>query len=280
MKLQHRKRPGKPRDLSIEPRRMDFAFDAGVPRYWFDNDPFLTHFLNAMSLLFPEGERFFVDAVRQFRDEVDDPDRQKEISGFIGQEAMHSLEHGSFNDFLERHGYPANQLQEALKRDLQYVRENESPIRQLAVTVALEHITAVMAELMLGHDDVRERMHRRVRPLWVWHAVEETEHKAVAWDLFHDVGGDYGMRVRAMIRASTTLMITTARYHYRFLARDGLAHRPGVWLRGLWRLWGRRGYLSRLAPAYLAYFRPDFHPWQVDNAELARRWKASLSATP
>lgn len=278
MKRQRCKRPEKPRSLSIEPRRMDFVFDDRVPRYWFDNDPFLTHFLNAMSLLFPEGERFFVDAVRYFRDRVEDPDRQKEISGFIGQEAMHSREHSSFNDFLARHGYPAQRLQDDLRRDLQFVREQVPRRRQLAITVALEHITAVMAELMLEHDDVRERVHCRVRPLWVWHAVEETEHKAVAWDLFQDVGGDYALRVKAMLRASLMLMITTTRYQYRFLARDGLAHRPDVWVRGLWRLWGPRGYLSRLAPAYLAYFRPDFHPWQVDNADLARRWKDWLPA--
>lgn len=271
-------RPKKPDDLPIKPRRMDFQFDGSVPRYWFDNDPFLTHFLNAMSLLFPEGERFFVDAVRRYRDQIEDPERQKDISGFIGQEAMHSLEHANFNDFLERHGYPADQLQAALKRDLDQVREQAPPLRQLAITVALEHITAVLAELMLEHNDVRDKVHSKVRPLWVWHAIEETEHKAVAWDLFQDVGGTYGMRVRALLRASVMLAITTTRFQYRFLEKDGLARKPGVWLRGAWRLWGPKGYLTRLAPVYLAYFRRDFHPWQIDNAAVARAWRAQLPA--
>lgn len=255
---------------------MDIGFDGSVPRYWFDNDPFMTHFMNALSLLFPEGERFFVDAVRRFRDQIEDSGRQRDLSGFIGQEAMHSRAHHRFNEFLERHGYPADRLEGALKRDLDQVREHLPPLRQLATTVALEHVTAVMAELMLDHEDVREAIHSRVRPLWLWHAIEETEHKAVAWDLFQDVGGTYGMRVRAMLRASLMLAITTTRYQYRFLAKDGLAGRPSVWLRGWWRLWGPRGYLSRLAPAYLAYFRPDFHPWLIDQSAQADYWKNRL----
>lgn len=221
-------RPRKPADLPIKPRRMNFQFDSSVPRYWFDNDPFQTHFLNAMSLLFPEGEQFFVDAVRRFRDRVDDPERQKEISGFIGQEAMHSLEHAHFNDFLEHYGYPADRLQASLKEGLDQMRENAPALRQLAMTVALEHITAVMAELMLEHGDVREKVHAKVRPLWIWHAIEETEHKAVAWDLFHDVGGTYAMRVQALIKATLMLMTTTTRFQYQFLKKDGLALKPGV----------------------------------------------------
>ena len=80
--------------VPITPRRMGFSFE-GIQHddYWFDNDPVLTHLLNILSLTFPDGERFFVDSVRALRDQVDDKERQKDISGFIGQEAMHSLEH-------------------------------------------------------------------------------------------------------------------------------------------------------------------------------------------
>mgnify|MGYP006167661917 CR=1 FL=1 len=99
----------KPAHVQITPQRQDFAF-ADVPRYWFDNDPVLSHFLNALSLTFPDGERLFVDSVREFRDVVTDKARQKEISGFIGQEAMHSLEHVSMNNMLEAKGLPAREV--------------------------------------------------------------------------------------------------------------------------------------------------------------------------
>lgn len=271
-------RPQKPADLPIEPHRMDFTFDAQVPRYWFDNDPFLTHFLGALSLLFPEGERFFVDAVRHFRDQVKGEERQREISGFIGQEAMHSLEHKTFNAFLENNGYPADKLEAILRRELQQAREEASPLQQLAITVALEHITAILAELMLEHEDLRERLHESVRDLWVWHAVEETEHKAVAWDLYQDVGGDYATRVTAMLRATLLLAYTTTRFQAAFLRRDGLSRNPMVWAKGIWRLWGYKGYLSRLAPAYLSYFRPNFHPWKIDNSPVAKAWRRRLTS--
>ena len=87
--------------ISITPRRMGFTFEGLEDQpYWFDNDPVLTHVLNVMSLTFPDGERFFVDSVRALRDQAKGPDRQKDISGFIGQEAMHSLEHQAFNDLI------------------------------------------------------------------------------------------------------------------------------------------------------------------------------------
>ena len=272
------KRPQKPADLPIEPHRMDFRFDGQVPRYWFGNDPFLTHFLSALSLLFPEGERFFVDAVRHFRDRIADPERQRDISGFIGQEAMHSLEHRTFNAFLEQNGYPADKLEGVLREELQKAREEATPLQQLAITVALEHITAVLAELMLEHEDVRDRLDERVRDLWVWHAIEETEHKAVAWDLYQDVGGDYATRVTAMLKATLLLIYTTTRFQTALMRRDGLSRNPLVWAKGIWRLWGYKGYLSRLAPAYLSYFRPDFHPWKIDNSPVAKAWRRRLSS--
>ena len=86
----------KPAQVDISVRRMDFEF-TDIPRYWALNDPVCTHLLNALSLTFPDGERFFVDSVRALRDRVEDKARQKEISGFIGQEAMHSKEHETFN---------------------------------------------------------------------------------------------------------------------------------------------------------------------------------------
>ncbi|HBS14603.1 MAG TPA: metal-dependent hydrolase, partial [Alcanivorax sp.] len=107
MKLLSRSRRAVQR-LPIRPRRMNFRFKGlENTRYWFDDDPVLTHFMNVLSVTFPDGERFFVDAVRAFRDRVDDPQRQKDISGFIGQEAMHSLEHQAFNDLVSGKGYEA-----------------------------------------------------------------------------------------------------------------------------------------------------------------------------
>lgn len=263
-------------DAPITALPIRFEFSEKIPRYWFGGDAFLTHFMNAMSTLFPEGERFFVDAVRHFREQAKDARHQADIRGFIAQEAMHSREHHLFNALLASQGYPADQFEAHIGRLLAEVRKHTSAKHQLAITVALEHITAVMAEMILEHADIRERIDPAIRDLWIWHAVEETEHKAVAWDLYEAIGGSYGLRARVMLTATFWLFWDTAGFQHKLLKQDGLSGSPLLWAKGAWRLWGPRGYLSRLIPAWGRYFRRDFHPWQQDNAPIAAFWKRYL----
>lgn len=264
----------KPAHVRITPQRQDFDF-ADVPHHWFDADPVLSHFLNALSLTFPDGERLFVDAVRAFRDRVTDPQRQQEISGFIGQEAMHSLEHDSFNRMLASQGYQqeAEGGQTLAQQMIARARDRLSKEQQLAVTAGLEHITAILADRLLSDPTVIERIDPRVRDLWVWHAIEETEHKGVAFDLYQDVSGDYPMRVRTFLFASLALASYTSTYTWAFLKRDGLHRQPLTVARGLWKLVGINGLLLPVIPAYLSYLRPNFHPWQQDNSALIQQWR-------
>ncbi len=276
-----RSRKKKPANtLTITPQRMDFDF-AGVPKHWFDNDPVLSHFLNALSLTFPDGERFFVDAVRAFRDTVKDPERQKEISGFIGQEAMHSLEHDTFNKMLAAQGYreQAEGGQKLARYLIKQGRERLSAKKQLAATAALEHITAILANRLLKDPALLESMDPAVRDLWMWHAIEEIEHKAVAYDLYQDVCGDYRLRVRILLAASLALASYTSKYTWAFLKQDNLHRNPLVLARGAWRLFGFNGLLTRTVPDFLQFLRPGFHPWQEDNSALVARWRGVLAET-
>lgn len=264
---------------AILPRRMNFAYQGlENTRYWFDDDPVLTHFMNVLSVTFPDGERFFVDAVRALRDRVDDPQRQKDISGFIGQEAMHSLEHKAFNDLVAGKGYEAL-VERALvvtRKLLGGAREHLSAERQLAATAGLEHITAILADQILSHPEMVRKMDPSVRHLWVWHAIEETEHKAVAFDLYKDVSDDYWQRQRAFLMSSAYLVVFTGYFTWQFLKQDGVHRRPLTLGKGLWKLLGYKGVVSQAFPAWLHYLRPGFHPWQDDNTDLLEKWRATL----
>jgi uncharacterized protein len=275
MLLKMRKKSArKPAHVQISPERKDFDF-ADVPRHWFDNDPVLTHFLNALSLTFPDGERLFVDSVREFRDVVTDKARQKEISGFIGQEAMHSLEHDSFNRMLATQGYreEAEGGQALAQKFIAIGRKRLSKLQQLAATAGLEHITAILAHRLLSDPALLEKIDPSVRELWAWHAIEETEHKGVAFDLYQDVSGDYAMRVRIFLSATLALASYTSTYTVAFLKRDGLHRKPLTVAKGLWKLFGINGLLLPVVPEYLQYLRPDFHPWQQDNSDLIAQWR-------
>jgi len=86
----------------IVPREhLDFGLDGDIPKYWMGNDPFKTRFFDAMSTLFPMGEKFFITSVREFRDQVTSPQLQQEVKDFTRQEAQHSLVHRQYNERLK-----------------------------------------------------------------------------------------------------------------------------------------------------------------------------------
>jgi len=260
--------------------RRDVAFDfdpAEVPRAWYRDDAHLTCFWNAMSLLFPEGERFFVESVRPYRERVTDPALRKAIEGFIGQEAMHGRGHRAFNDMLRARGLGVvERAVRQLRRLLDLGRRTLSRREQLAVTCALEHYTAILAEQLLREGRHRDAGHESVRPLWLWHALEEAEHKNVAFDVYRAIGGGYPMRVAMMLLATVFFIGELANVHVSFLRAEKQLWNVRGWLGALDYLWLRPGILRRLVPAYLDYFRPGFHPDDRDTASLLEEWRDRL----
>ena len=258
---------------AIKVRRMDFEFPDDIPEFWYANDPYRTLLLTALSGTFPQGERFFVEAVRQFQDQVTDPELKKAIRAFIGQEAHHSKEHAVLNAMMERKGYPMTKIDEFGQRGLSYLRKRLSPQRQLAMTCALEHFTAILADQLLANRaEFIDKMDPRVAKIWAWHAVEETEHKAVAFDVYTAVYGRGFLPtfVRMMTMVITTIMFSlfTTLFQLRFLWRDGELLNLRAMFGFIGFLWWKPGPLRRMIPEYLDYYRPSFHPWDHDNRAL------------
>jgi predicted metal-dependent hydrolase len=264
--------------MNIPRRDVDFGLSAGeIPRDWCANDPFATTFMNALSLLFPEGERFFVDSVKAHKDLVEDPELARAVTGFIGQEAMHGKEHRAFNALLVEHGFTAAPVVDRrLRRFLGRVRKTLPPASQLAATCALEHFTSMLAERLLADPRMNEEMDASLRPLWLWHALEESEHKAVAFDVYRAAGGGYARRVLIMLLTTAVFFSVQAMVQAWLLSQRKVLFRPWRWRRGITRLWIYPGYLTRLVPAYLAYFRPGFHPDDRDTRALLDSWRARL----
>ncbi len=266
-----------PEQVTIKPQRMGFEFGEQVPQYWLDNSYFLSHMMNSLSVLFPQGEQFFVDSVRAYRDQISDPKLKAEVRGFIGQEAMHSLEHVAMNQHVRDQGMPVEELEKHLEVVLGIAKK--LPKRhQLAITCALEHMTAMMADMLLARSDVREDMDESMRPLWVWHAIEETEHKAVTYDVFQQVGGTYAERAFYQLFSTAALGVMASYFTGRMMLNDRKNFSLKDSARGLWRMWGRNGTFSSLIPTWLEYFKPGFHPWDHDNSELIARFKTEIQS--
>ncbi|HTL38878.1 MAG TPA: metal-dependent hydrolase [Kofleriaceae bacterium] len=264
--------------MQIPRRDVDFEIDpASVPRDWCNNDGFETTFLNALSMLFPEGERFFVESVKQQKHKITDPELQQAIVGFIGQEAMHGKEHRAFNVLAATHGYTEGaRIEKRLKWFLKRVRKTLSPMSQLAVTCALEHFTAMLAEQLLKAEYMHDAMHPEVQPLWLWHALEESEHKAVAFDVYRGAGGGYVRRVAIMLLTTAVFFAVQTVVHMRLLATRGILWKPWAWARGLTRMYIYPGFFTRLVPAYVSYFRPGFHPDDRDTRALLASWRDTM----
>lgn len=259
----------------ITVRRMDFEFH-DIPRYWFDNNVLLTHLHNAMSVTFPEGERFFVESVRAYRDRITDPVLQKEVGAFIGQEAMHSKEHEAFNRYLETLGLDIAGIEQQVLKNINFTRANCTPDVKLAITCALEHFTAIMAEQILGNPELMQRMHPDMLKLWAWHAIEETEHKGVAFDVYKALVNDEALRRSVMRRVTFFFIYRNTKFMLKLLREDGQLFKPSVWYKGVTALWGKNGYFRGMWASYREYYRADFHPWQRDSRAMVEEWKQRL----
>ncbi len=259
------------------PRPLRLVLDGKTPRYWFGGDGVSTQLFNALSLVFPRGEKMFIEAVRAHKDAVTDPALKQAVRDFIGQEVNHSRAHVEFNDWLRSLGLPVDELDREIEERMKQ-NESLSPIRRLAATCALEHFTAILAAALLEHPELLEEMHEDVRPLWLWHAIEELEHKSVAFDTYAAAGGTYRMRAVMMSVVTVTFLSRVARRHRRLLREEGLFSDRKARLASARKFFGPRGALSGVLPAYLAYYQRGFHPEQLDDAALLAEGRAALEA--
>jgi uncharacterized protein len=243
-----------------------------------DGDIIGSHLIASLSAVFPDGEDFFVRSVRHFRKDITDPALKRQVSGFIGQEAVHGREHREFNDRAAQLGYPTKQVERFTKKGLELRERIAPPKANLAATAALEHFTATLAEIILSDERARDMIgHEEVKNLFIWHALEESEHKAVAFDVYKAVGGTERMRVWTMKGIRLGFVIGMALQVVISVLMDRDARRHPVKLWRSWRKLKSSPFLSRETWRTLKeYDDPDFHPDDRDTDELVTRWRAEL----
>ena len=239
---------------------------AATPKYWFGGLAFETHFFNALSSTFPEGERFFIQSVRLNSGSLTDPLLKAQVAAFTGQEGQHSLEHDAHVQLLIDQGYVALTRGNALMRAVLRWFTRHLPRYSLAATTAVEHLTAVLAEGLMRHPDRwLAPMSADMRLLWHWHAMEESEHKAVAFDVYQQTVKNTTLRRLAMLNILPGLFTEVFVRQCYFMAKDGQLFDAAQWRRGTRFLWGRDGILRMLVRGHHAFYRRDFHPWETDN---------------
>lgn len=253
-----------------------------IPRFWFGGDPFKTRMFDALSLTFPDGERYFIESVRLFRDKIKDPELQKRVADFIRQEAQHGIAHDKMNQVMKDQGMPVDQFIKVLNKIFKFELTRHSPQYNIAMTAAAEHLTALMADTFYSQKATLEDAHPYVRALLAWHAIEEMEHRDVAFDVMKQVG-DVPELTRQFALAFTTFMMlgfTTYRANI-MLKYDGFSRldRFKMTVKGLPWFIGRNGMLTRMKGPYLDWFKKDFHPSQHPVIAQYDVWVKTLAET-
>ncbi|SEL94529.1 metal-dependent hydrolase [Acinetobacter sp. DSM 11652] len=264
----------RPKAIGITVRRLNYNPKA-IRRHFFANSPVMSHLLTALSSTFPIGEQFFVHSVRNVRDKVKDEKLQAQIAAFIGQEAMHSKAHAEFNDAWRRDDYQLDNFQAWLARRDEFIRTTH-PKLQLAITCAFEHFTALLGGYILRHPEVLSTLDEDATKLWVWHAIEEIEHRAVAFDLYQAVYKDTKVRRNIMRSVTTGFASLTFYSATRLFWQDRRKSLPKV-SGNLYGIYLISKMMIELIPEYLSYYKEDFHPSEIDYTDIVNHWKAKLA---
>ena len=232
-----------------------------LPRYWNDNSPFKTHFLNALSITLPECEKFFIETVKQYSKDLTDPAQIIEVKEFVKQESHHRHAHAKYNNWLEQNGLPVSNLQRSTDRKWNFVRKYLNLRSKLALTMCVEHITVVYASVFLEHKEILQNMHPQFEQIWRWHAIEEIEHKAVAMNVWNTTGGGNIYKAVAMFFVLPFYMWYVGKNTLVFLHNDNQLWKWSTWKDMVSFLFNKQtGLLTKSFVPWLEFMKNGFHP--------------------
>ena len=250
------------------PLRQDWSQD--LPKYWCDNSPFKTHFLNAQSIVFPSAERFFISTIKQHRDNIADPQLKLEVAEFIKQEVWHTYAHEQYNAWLDSQGFNASQLAEDSNARFEWINQTFKPETQLAITVASEHITALTGAHSLQNRTFLKSMAPHFENIWRWHSIEEVEHKSVTMDVYRTINGNTTRRQMALLFATMLYVWSIGKTTVQLLHADNQLWKKQTALDCWQILFAPKGMIRETWRKMLHFLRKDFHPNDHDDTKLLR----------
>ncbi|MDX6742237.1 metal-dependent hydrolase [Actinocorallia sp. A-T 12471] len=274
-------RPTPKRTMQV--RRVRFTHPEGSLRRHYvvgedgEGDLVMSHVVAVLSATFPPGEDFFIRSVQHYSDRITDPELKRQVKVFIGQEVVHGREHDALNQALRKMGYPTHWVDAFVKRTMALSTRFLPPRVALGHTAALEHYTATLAECLLTDPRAQALLgESKVRDILLWHALEEAEHKAVAFDVYRAVGGSERMRRRTMIEASVGLFTVTILFTLLSLLTDPATYNPRRLLRSLRALRHSPFLTPEIRTRIRAYHHPTFHPDNHNTTQTLTTWRTHL----
>lgn len=266
--------------MDIIPRNLRFGISDDPKPRWFDDDIVKSAAVDAFSIFLPEGERFFIRSLRHYTGKLNDPELDAEIKGYAVQEAYHTREHEDYNTALRNLGYDVDSMEASVKAVLDRVKR---PLDRLLITCAIEQITYGTSKMMLKTPDMFDQSEPHYGRLWIWHAVEELEHSAVAPHVLVAATPNMPGWKRYALRSAS--MAGTLALFYRLWIRHTVILAKARGYPGGAKLYGRIVYLLLIRPGLLMrtsaglarYFMPFFNPVSREDARLLETGRERLA---
>lgn len=262
-------------------RNVELSYDANKSySFYYEENPVVTSLFVVLSAMFPPGEMFFIESIRNVRNQIKDEKLLEDIRAFIAQEAFHSREHKTLNNHLIHSNYPeVIEIEAKTKARLDKLRKL-STVEQVAATVVMEHYTATLARLLLTDQLIKQKTTQESRNLWEWHALEELEHKSVAFDVLNAIGGNSSKnRKAALARVSKLIMPIMFEYWIKILKRKDIRFSLKQLKDGVYLGFGgvnRLGILSKAFVDMLDVRDENFNPLHMQTEHLEAEFREKL----
>ena len=245
---------------------------------WFADNPFYAATFMGLSAIFPTGEKFFIQAVLNFRDQISDTQLLAEVNDFVRQEANHYKMHQALNEKIRVQGVDPEKLAKFCATRLKWIQRLTSKKRQLAYTVCCEHFLAAFGHFLLSQPDHLAGLSEEDRVIWIWHAIEEVEHKSIAFDLYYHLGlSRWRLRI-CMLEIMLVFAIDMSYLTLRQLFQLKSLTKRKTWRSASRFYLGEKGFLRHLRTEIRRFYRRDFHPWDSDDSALIKSYEHMIAS--
>ncbi len=256
---------GKPK-ISFWNNRLIERLDHGqkpIPKHWFSGSIFKSSFFDSVSIFIPEVEGFVRRTAERALPYLTNKDILKEARHLIEEEVAHSKVHRQYNKLLEKEGYNLKTYEFLTKKLISFGDRFLSLKFQLAGSACIEHLVGSMGVVGIDHGIFEGGLDERMKKVWLWHLLEEIDHRSSAFDIYTHLGGGYLRRIN-MMTGIILIFITCHIYAQSgLLWQSGNLFNPRIHLEGLRFMFGKKGLYRNLIAPFLAYYRPNFHPSQI-----------------
>ena len=265
-------------------RHMKFDFDHKLidPKF-FLNAELASAYFASLSIFLTYGEDLVIDTARYHRDFIKDPLLKQRVTALIGQEALHSKLHEELNDEFLKADLPVKLFRFLAHHVFEYGFNRLPQPMKLSLMAGIEHFTAVLAEYMMNHEEIFfKSQDEKQRAIWMWHMLEESEHKDIAYDVFQNLSHNYFLRIAGFFPALITILvlISTASLLVPFYRKPSnlvsLTYYKDM-IRSAGLIFGLKdGVYGSTVKHIFDYLRPDFHPNDHDTSAFLAYYKEKL----